>query len=49
MRLFTRVFNDMRSLTDFANQQGIEKDSIVGIFQAKDGSFTLAYYAEDQQ
>lgn len=46
MKMYTRAFNDMRSLNNFVNEAGIAKKDIVSIFQSTDGTYILSYYAE---
>ena len=46
MRMYTQAFNKMSELNDFVNAEGIDKDQIISIFQSKDGTFILSYYAE---
>ena len=43
--MITRAFNDMRELTTFVNENGIEKESIVSMFLSNDGLYIIAYYA----
>lgn len=47
MKMFTQAANDMREINRFVNENGIEKDRIVNIFQSTDGTYLLVYYAED--
>lgn len=47
MKMFTQAANDMREINTFVNENGIEKDHIVNIFQSTDGTYLLVYYAED--
>lgn len=46
MRMYTRAFNRMSELNKFVNDNGIQKDSIVSIFQSVDGTYLLVYYGE---
>lgn len=46
MKMYTQAFNDMRELNDFVNANDISKDRIVNVFQSKDGTYLLVYYAE---
>ena len=47
MKMLTQSGNSMRDLVEFANQQGLQKDQIVSMMQAKDGTFLLTYFVED--
>ena len=47
MRMLTEAANDMREINDFVNKNAIPREHIVNIFQSKDGTFMLVYYAED--
>ncbi len=44
--MYTHGANSMREIEKFVNDNGIDKKDIVDIFQSKDGSFFLVYYAE---
>lgn len=46
MRMYTRGFNSMKDLNDYANAAGIAKDRIVSVFQSEDGTYLLVYYGE---
>lgn len=46
MRLYTKVFNDMRSLVAFINAEGIQKDQIVTIMPSNEKSYILTWYGE---
>lgn len=46
MRMYTRAFNRMSELNKFVNENGIQKDSIVSIFQSVDETYLLVYYGE---
>lgn len=47
MKMFTQAANDMREINKFVNENGIEQDRIVTVFQSTDGTYLLVYYAED--
>lgn len=49
MKLKTKAFNKIRELNDFTNEQGIEKEDIINIFQSNDGLFILSYYEEEDK
>ena len=46
MRMITEAFNSMRDLTNFVNDNALDKKDIINILQTKDGLFLLSYYAE---
>lgn len=46
MKMITRAFNQMKELTDYVNEKGIQKDAIVSTFGTGDGLFMLVYYGE---
>ena len=46
MRMYTRAFNKMSELNKFVNENGIQKDNIVSIFQSVDETYLLVYYGE---
>ncbi len=37
----------MMEVNDFVNRSGIPQERIVNVFQSKDGTFLLVYYAEE--
>ena len=45
MKMYTQVFNSMRDLNDYVNDNGITQNRIVNIFSS-DGTFILVYYSE---
>lgn len=47
MKMYTQAFNKMVEVNDFVNRSGIPQERIVNVFQSKDGTFLLVYYAEE--
>jgi len=47
MRFQTEIANTMREISDFINENHIEKDMIVNIDELKDGTWILNYFVED--
>lgn len=47
MKMFTHAANDMREINQFVNENDIQKEHIVNVFQSTDGTYLLIYYAED--
>lgn len=45
--MLTHAANDMREINNFVNQEGILQENIVNIFQSKDGTYMLVYFAEE--
>lgn len=46
MGMRTKIANKLRELEEFVNENGIEKEMIISIYQAMDGSFHLVYYED---
>lgn len=46
-KMNTYITEKMRDVEKFVNENGIEKDDIISIFQQSDGDFVLTYYSED--
>ena len=47
MKMYSRIFDDMRNLNAYVNETGIPKENIVNILTSPDGSYLLVYYAEE--
>ena len=47
MIMLTHAANDMREINNFVNSKGIRQEDIVNIFQSKDGTYMLVYFAEE--
>ena len=46
MRLYTIVKNDVREIENFINENGIQKDQVVNIFQNAYKEYVLIYFGE---
>ena len=42
--MLTRLFNQMRELESFINENGIKKEDVVNIFQNSENLYVLVYY-----
>ena len=42
--MLTRVFNQMRELESFVNENDIKKEDVVNIFQNSENLYVLVYY-----
>ncbi len=47
MKLLVQAFNNKRDVTEFINKNGIAKEDILSLFQERDATYTLMYYAKD--
>ena len=46
MRLYTRAFNNEKELETFVNENGIEMENIISIFETSSRDYMLVYYGE---
>ena len=46
MRMHSLSADDKGKLEEKINKRGISKEQIITVFQEKDGSYTVIYYAE---